>query len=84
MVVPTPPLNITIGKNRKWALETKAKGHPKYNATYTKIEERGKPHGENPPSKYNVIKRKEEEKTVAKQLCPSLQDDRAKSETFAQ
>ena len=73
-----------MGKNRKWALATKAKGHPKYSATCTKIEERGKTSWEKPPSKYNVIKRKEEEKRVAKQLCPSLQDDRAESETPAQ
>lgn len=67
-------------------LATKAKGHPKYNATCTKIEERGKTSWEPPPlpSKYNVIKRKEEEKTVAKKLCPSLQDDHAESETSAQ
>ena len=49
-----------------------------------KLRKEGKPRGKNPPSKYNVIKRKEEEKTVAKQLCPSLQDDHAESETSAQ
>jgi hypothetical protein len=34
-----------------------------------------------PPSRYNASK---EENIVDKQLCPSLQDDRAKSENFAQ
>jgi len=39
--------------------------------------------GKIPPSKYNVIKRKEEEMTVVKQLCPSLQDDHVEGEAFA-
>ena len=73
-----------MGKKRKWALATKAKGHPKYSATCTKIEERGKTSWENPPPKYNVIKGKEEEKTVVEQLCPSLQDNRIESETSSQ
>ena len=51
VVVPTPPLNTTMGKNRKWAPTTKAKGHPKYNATCIKIEERGKTSWEKPPLK---------------------------------
>ena len=73
-----------MGKNRKWALGTKAKGHPKYNATFTKIEEGGKTTWENPPLKCNVIERKEEEKIVSKQLFPSLQDNRVESETSTQ
>ena len=49
-----------------------------------KLRKEGKPHEKNPNSKYIVIKRKEEEKTIAKQLCPSLPVDRVESETYAQ
>ena len=74
-----------MGKNRKWALATKAKGHPKYNATCTKIEERGKTSWEKPPLKIQCNqKRRGRKNTVAKKSCPSLQDDHAKSETSAQ
>jgi hypothetical protein len=42
----------------------------------------GKPHGNKlSPSKDNASK---EEKVVARKQCSSLQDDPAKSETFAQ
>jgi hypothetical protein len=37
--------------------------------------------GKKTPSRYNASK---EEKTVAKKLCPSLQDDHTESETSAQ
>jgi hypothetical protein len=40
----------------------------------------GKPHGKNPPPKLQCIKKKKnekEQKTVAKQPCPSLQEDLA-------
>ena len=48
------------------------------------MKKEGKPRGKNPPSRYNVIKRKEGEKTVAKKLRPSLQDDHAESETSSE
>jgi hypothetical protein len=43
----------------------------------------GKPHGKNPPSKYNASKMKKERKTIAKQLCPSLQGDLANVQVYA-
>ena len=73
-----------MGKNRKWALETKAKGHPKYFVTCTKIEERGKTSWEKPPLKIQCNQTKRERKTVAKQQCPSLQDDHVERRTSAQ
>jgi len=47
-----------MGTNRKWALETKAKGHPKYCVTCTKIEERGKTSWEKPPLKIQCNQKK--------------------------
>jgi len=73
-----------MGKNRKWALETKAKGHPKYCVTCTKIEERGKTLWEKAPLKIQCNQKKRGRKTVAKKQCPSLQDDHAESKTSAQ
>jgi hypothetical protein len=58
--------------------------YPLYNASKNEtLKNRGKRENlmGNPPSKYNASKKGR--KAVAKQLCPSFQDDRAGSGTFA-
>jgi hypothetical protein len=61
--------------------------YPLYNAyeneTLKKWRKERKPHWKTTPSKYNASKNKEG-KTIDKQLCPSLQDNHARSGTSAQ
>jgi hypothetical protein len=61
--------------------------YPLYNAskneTLKKIEERGKTSWEKLSLKVQCIKNEEGTKPIAKQLCPSLQDNHAGSGTYA-
>jgi hypothetical protein len=81
-VTPTPPLNITMVKIK---IGSRQRGHVRYPSTKDTLKikygKRENLMGKIPPQGTMYVKRRT---TVARQLCPSLQDDLAENGISAQ